>query len=149
MATNKTTRTTNSVTDFINSVADETKRDDSFHIIEIMKNLTGFEPYMFGPTIIGFGNYHYKYESGHEGDAPLAGFSPRKDAIVLYFAPIFNRREELLKKFGKHKAGKSCIYIKKLADVDMDILKKMIVGSIKQTKSAPNLNYMDKKAGTT
>ena len=92
---------------------------------------------MWGPTIIGFGNYHYKYESGHEGDAPLAGFSPRKDAIVLYFAPTFNRREELLQKFGKYKAGKSCIYIKKLADVDMEILKKMIVGSIKTHKEFP------------
>jgi len=131
MAKNKTTETSKSVTDFIDAVADETKRDDSFRIIEIMKRATGFEPKMWGPTIVGFGTCHYKYASGHEGDMPLVGFSPRKPAIVLYLASNFEKKEQLLKKFGKHKTGKGCIYIKKLEDVNIDIFKEMITASLK------------------
>ena len=130
MAANKTTETEVSVTDFINAVADETKRNDSFQIIELMKNQTGFEPKMWGPSIVGFGSYHYKYESGHEGDAPLVAFSPRKSEFSLYIAN-FDGKEELLKKFGKHKTAKACVYIKKVEDINIDILKKMITGSIK------------------
>src|SRR6187551_3067204 len=103
MAQNKTTETNISVTEFVNKVENEVKRDDSFKLIEIFKSTTGFEPKMWGPTIIGFGNYHYKYESGHEGDAPLAGFSPRKDSLVLYFAAEYKDREVLLSKLGKYK----------------------------------------------
>jgi len=130
MATNKTTETENSVTDFIDQVADETKRKDSFEIIKIMEEATGLPAKMWGPAIVGFGSYHYKYESGREGDAPLVGFSPRKDAISLYFSD-FEQRENLLAKFGKHKSAKACVYIKKLVDVDVKVLKEMIKKSVK------------------
>jgi hypothetical protein len=135
MAKNKTTETEVSVKDFIDRVEDETKRDDSYRIIKMMKEATGFEPKMWGPSIIGFGSYHYKYASGHEGDAPLIGFSPRKPQIVLYFSQDFENREKLLKEFGKHKSSKGCVYIKKLEDVDEGILKKMIALSVKHTKA--------------
>ena len=135
MAKNKTTETIKSVADFINTVADETKRKDSFAIIEIMQKTSGFEPKMWGQSIIGFGSYHYKYESGHEGDICLIGFSPRSTAIVLYLG-AFEEREALLKKFGKHKTGKGCIYVKKLSDVDTTILKQMVVNSLKSYKKS-------------
>jgi len=135
MAKNKTTETENNVEDFISSfVDDETKRKDSFELIKIMQEVTGFEPKMWGPSIIGFGSYHYKYASGHEGDAPLAAFSPRKAAISLYVYSPSDEKEELLSKLGKHKASKGCLYVKKLADIDAEILKKMISLSIENTK---------------
>ena len=133
MAKNKTTETESSVTDFINNFVDnEAKRNDAFELIEIMNKVTGFEPKMWGPSIIGFGSYHYKYASGHEGDAPLVGFSPRKTAISLYIYFSTENKEELLSKFGKHKAAKGCIYINKLADIDIEILKIMIAASVKE-----------------
>ena len=135
MAQNKTIPTKDSVTTFINTLEDEKKRSDSFAIIEIYKALTGFEPVMWGPAIVGFGSYHYKYESGREGDAPLSGFSPRKDAFALYFSSSFEGRAELLQKLGKHKAAKACVYIKKLEDINIDILKKMIVLSEKSIRA--------------
>ncbi|HRH67773.1 MAG TPA: DUF1801 domain-containing protein [Bacteroidia bacterium] len=131
----KTVETTNSVSDFINSVSDPVKRADSFRIVEIMKQQSGFEPKMWGPAIIGFGSYHYKYESGHEGDAPLAGFSPRKQAIALYFGLSADERSKLLKIFGKHKMSKACIYIKRLDDVSIPVLKKMTAYSVKRMKN--------------
>jgi hypothetical protein len=134
MAKNKTTETNRSVTEFVGNVENEVKRNDSFALIEIFKSITGSEPKMWGPTIIGFGNYHYKYESGHEGDAPLAGFSPRKDSLVLYFASEYKDREVLLSKLGKHKSSKACVYVKKLSDIDLVILKRMIVNSMTYTK---------------
>jgi hypothetical protein len=94
-----------------------------------MSGITGFKPYMWGPSIIGFGNYHYKYQSGHEGDAPLAGFSPRKNAITIYMASKFPERDELLKQLGKYKLTVACIYIKTLDDINISILKKMISAS--------------------
>ncbi len=133
MAKNKTTETEMSVIDFINTfVEDEAKRNDAFELLKIMQNVTGFEPKMWGPSIIGFGSYHYKYSSGHEGDAPLVGFSPRKAAISLYIYLSDDKKEELLSKFGKHKAAKGCIYIKKLTDIDLEILKIMISTSVKE-----------------
>lgn len=132
MAKNKTTETESSVVDFINTTDDETKRNDAFELVKIMQKATGFEPKMWGPSIIGFGSYHYKYASGHEGDAPLAGFSPRKAAISLYLYLPDEIREKLLSEFGKHKSAKGCIYIKKLADIDVEILKKMISTSINE-----------------
>jgi hypothetical protein len=130
MAKNKTTETNCSVTEFINKVENEVKRSDSFTLIEILKSITGFEPKMWGPTIIGFGSYHYKYESGHEGDAPLAGFSPRKDSLVLYFASEYENREVLLSQLGKHKSSKACVYVKKLGDIDIKVLERMIINSM-------------------
>jgi len=130
MAKNKTTATKASVNDFINSVADLTKRNDSYQIIELISKQTGFEPTLWGPNIIGFGSYHYKYESGHEGDAPMAAFSPRAQAIVFYLAAEAEGREEMLAKLGKHKTGKACIYVKKLADIDTDVLKSLAQESV-------------------
>lgn len=134
MPKNKTLWTEKSVTDFINDIPDENKRKDSLLLVDIFKKETGFEPKMWGPTIIGFGSYHYKYESGHEGDAPIAGFSPRKAAISLYVTCDAASKIKLLKKFGKHTTGKGCIYFKKLADINIDVLKKMIKGAIEETE---------------
>ncbi len=134
MSKNKTTETQASVTDFINAVENEVKRNDAFELLKIIQETTGFEPKMWGPSIIGFGSYHYKYESGHEGDAPLAGFSPRKTAMTVYFYLPEDEREELLTKLGKHTSSKACIYIKKLADIDIEILKKIILLSIAYTQ---------------
>jgi hypothetical protein len=134
MAKNKTTKTEQNVYDFIKGVESETKRDDSRRLIDIMTQLTGEKPYMYGPSIVGFGNYHYKYATGREGDAPLAGFSPRKDAIALYVAPDFPEKEKLVEKLGKCKVAVSCIYVKKLDDIDEAVLKKMITASMKHVR---------------
>lgn len=131
MAKNKTTETNISVTDFINAVKDETKRKDSFNLVALIKKQTGLEPKMWGPSIVGFGSYHYKYESGHEGDSPLIGFSPRAAAITLYLSGHFEKREELLEKLGKHKTDKACIYVKKFEDINIETLQKMITNHIK------------------
>ena len=129
MAKNKTTENSASVTKFINTVTDETKRRDSFRIIEIIENLTGIKAKMWGPAIVGFGTFHYKYESGREGDSPFIAFSPRVNGITLYLDTSFPKREALLKKFGKHTTSKACIYIKKLEDINIDIFKEMVVKS--------------------
>jgi hypothetical protein len=134
MAKTKTTQTDRSVKDFISEVDNETKRDDSYQLIELFKELTGFEPKMWGPSIVGFGSYHYKYASGHEGDAPLAGFSPRKDALVIYLATDFNKKKELLQELGKHKASVACLYVKKLEDIKLPVLKKLITNSMAHIK---------------
>ncbi|HVM89926.1 MAG TPA: DUF1801 domain-containing protein [Puia sp.] len=134
-AQNKTVETSEDVAKFLNSIIDETKRKDCFTIAEIMKKKSGFEPKMWGSAIVGFGSYHYKYESGREGDAPLVAFSPRKAEISLYLSSGFEKREELLKKFGKHKSAKACIYIKSLEGIDMTILEKMITNSVKHVKA--------------
>ncbi|PKP16908.1 MAG: hypothetical protein CVU07_05385 [Bacteroidetes bacterium HGW-Bacteroidetes-23] len=131
MAKTKTAETEVKVTDFIHSFVDnDQKKEDSFRLIELMKEWSGFEAKMWGPSIIGFGSYHYKYASGHEGDAPLIAFSPRKAAFSLY---VFSAREDnkhLLDNLGKFKITKGCIYIKKLADIDISILEKMCLDSI-------------------
>jgi hypothetical protein len=126
MAKNKTIETTASVTDFISTIEDETKRGDCLKIAELTTEVTGLEAKMWGPAIIGFGSYHYRYKSGHEGDAPLIGFSPRKNAITLYMGTKFPHRDELLNDLGKHKVGGGCIYVKKLKDINIEVLKKMI-----------------------
>ena len=128
---NKTTETTASVNGFIDAVDDETKRDDSRRLVKLMKALTGHEAKMWGPSIVGFGSYHYKYASGREGDAPLVGFSPRKNEISIYLNTDFPDKEKLLQQFGKHRAGAGCIYVKKLADIDEAILGKLISASVK------------------
>lgn len=138
MATkNKTTETKSSVSAFINKVPDATKRKDSNDIIKLMSDVTGLEPKMWGPSIIGFGSYHYKYESGREGDMPMVAFSPRSTAIVFYLSANFENREELLKKLGPHKTGKGCLYVKKLSDIDTATLKKMIQNSFKRMRLSP------------
>jgi len=135
MAKNKTTETEKSVIDFINEFADsEQKRIDSLELLNIMQRVSGYEPKMWGPSIIGFGNYHYKYESGHEGDAPLIGFSPRKAAISLYIFTGLSEQMYLLDNFGKFKMGKACIYIKKLSDIDTKKLELIVNETIKYLK---------------
>jgi len=119
---------------FINSVDNEKRRKDALVVLEIMKEVTREKPVMWGPSIIGFGSYHYKYGSGREGDMPLAGFSPRKQSLVLYIMSGFERGKELMEKLGKYKTGKSCLYVNKLEDIDMEILKKLIAGSVKYMK---------------
>jgi Domain of unknown function (DU1801) len=134
MATQKTTETKASVSDFINQISDEVKRNDAFRLVEIFQNQTNLEPKMWGPSIIGFGSYHYKYASGHEGDAPLVAFSPRATAISLYLHLPPDQREELLQKLGKTKSAQSCIYVKKLADINIDVLNELIKVSVKSIK---------------
>ncbi len=132
MAQTKTTYTGKDVADFINSyVENEQKKTDSFRLIELMQDWSDSEPKMWGPTIVGFGNYHYKYASGHEGDAPVLGFSPRKAAFSLYIYSDTDRSKELLTNFGKFKMAKACIYVKKLADINEDVLKELCLESMK------------------
>lgn len=131
MAKIKTKPTNASVTDFINKVENEQKRQDSLKLIEIMKAISGEDPYMFGTSIVGFGSYHYKYKSGHEGEAPLIGFSPRKAAISLYVFTGLDTHKHLLDDLGKYTMGKACIYIKKLEDIDEQALVKVMKQTIK------------------
>jgi hypothetical protein len=135
MAKNKTARTTKSVTDFINAIKDETKRNDSFRLVEIIKKQTGLKPTMWGSSIVGLGSYHYKYESGREGDSPLVAFSPRANAIALYLSGNFAQRERLLQKLGEHKTDKGCIWIRKLDDINIDVFEKLIANHIKHIQS--------------
>lgn len=132
----KTKETDNSVIEFIETVESQKKREDAYKLLDIFAETSGYEAKMWGPSIIGFGSYHYKYASGHEGDAPLVGFSPRKAKTSLYFATGDTEREELLKEFGKHTSGKACVYINKIADIDVEVLKKLIKQSIKFLKEA-------------
>lgn len=134
MAKTKTTYTGASVTDFIREFADsEQKKADSFRLIELMREWSGWEPKMWGPTIIGFGNYHYKYASGHEGDAPVLGFSPRKSAISLYVYSPTEKSDAILPNLGPFKMGKACIYIKKLDDISLAVLKELCLECITYT----------------
>lgn len=126
----KTKPTDHSVVEFIENVDHVKKREDAYRLLDLFTETTGYEATMWGPSIIGFGSYHYKYESGHEGDAPLAGFSPRKAKISLYFAPDDPERERLLAKLGKHTTGKSCVYVNKLDDVDTDVVRELILTSM-------------------
>ncbi|NRA91079.1 MAG: DUF1801 domain-containing protein [Psychroserpens sp.] len=131
MAKNKTTETDVDVFDFIESYVDkDQKKIDSHKLIELMSEWTGEAPKMWGPTIIGFGSYHYKYASGHEGDSPMIGFSPRKAQFSLYVYSKTKKSDELLKSFGKFKMGKSCIYIKTLEDIDIKALEGLCKESI-------------------
>jgi len=123
-----------SVVDFLSSVADEQKQKDSFEILKIMKKITGEEPKMWGSSIVGLGSYHYKGASGREGDWMQIGFSPRKQNITLYIIPGFERYEGLMKKLGKYTTGKSCLYVKRLSDVDVAVLKELITESLKVMK---------------
>ena len=130
MANLKTKQTEDSVTAFLNKVEDEQKRRDCFAIIEMMQQATGLPPKMWGTSIIGFGSYHYKYESGHEGDMCLIGFSPRKQNIALYIPGGIHKYDDLLKKLGKHKTGKGCLYINSLDKVDVEVLNSIIIKSL-------------------
>jgi hypothetical protein len=132
MAKTKTTYTGQDVHDFLNSyVENDQKKADSLQLIKLIQEWSGWEAKMWGPSIIGFGNYHYKYASGHEGDAPVLGFSPRKAALTLYVYSDTEKSKSLLLELGKFKMSKACIYIKKPADIDTNILKELCIESIK------------------
>ncbi|MCI0440394.1 MAG: DUF1801 domain-containing protein [Chloroflexi bacterium] len=130
MAELKTKPNEQSVEDFLNSVADDKKRRDSFALLELMKEVTKAEAKMWGPSIVGFGSYHYRYASGREGDWFLTGFSPRKQNLTLYIMAGFDQYDGLLKSLGKYKTGKACLYVNKLDDVDIPTLKKLIALSV-------------------
>ncbi|MFZ1693968.1 MAG: DUF1801 domain-containing protein [Flavobacteriales bacterium] len=132
---NKTIATTASVSAFIDKHPQEEMRDDSRVLMAMMHELTGEEPYMYGPSIVGFGTYHYTYASGHSGSAPLAAFSPRKTELVFYLGEAA-QDEATLAKLGKHKATKGCVYVKRLADIDVKVLKALVKKSIAATRKA-------------
>ena len=131
MAENKTQATGASVTAFINAIDDKQKRADARRVAAMMRKATGKRAKMWGPSIVGYGTYHYKYASGREGDFLMTGFSPRKQALTVYVIPGFEHFETLMKKLGKYKTGKSCLYIKRLSDVDEKILEQLINRSVK------------------
>jgi len=135
MAELKTKLNDVSVVKFINSIKDESNRNDCFVIMKLMQKITKSEPKMWGSSIVGFGNYHYKYASGREGDWFLTGFSPRKQNLTLYIIAGFDHYDELMTKLGKYKTSKSCLYIKSLKDIDQKVLKEMITLSVKKMKS--------------
>ncbi len=130
MAELKTRQTDQSVIAFLNGINDEKKRRDSFTILELMQQITGSEPKMWGSSIIGFGNYHYKYASGREGDWFLTGFSPRAQNITVYIMSGFPQYQELMDRLGKFKTGKACLYIKKIEDIDMNTLRDLVQRSV-------------------
>lgn len=131
MATeNKTKVTDASVEAFLNSVENETRRQDGYTLLNLMQEITGKPAVMWGDTMIGFGQYHYRYASGREGDSFITGFSPRKQQLTVYIVAGLDRFPEHLKKLGKHKASVSCLYLNKLSDVDIDVLREMIVQSV-------------------
>ena len=134
MAENKTIKTGASAADFIAAVENKRRREDGFALLEMMREITGLEPEMWGPSIVGFGDCHYKYESGREGDMFLIGFSPRKRSLSLYIMGDFAERDNLLGRLGKHRQSVSCLYINKLADVDMDILRELARRSYESAK---------------
>lgn len=131
----KTQVTEASVTDFLNTVADDTRRTDCFAVAKLMQKITGKKPKMWGGAIVGFDQYHYRYESGHEGDMCMIGFSPRANALTLYVLHDIPQREALLARLGKHKTGKGCLYINKLADIDLKVLETLIRTSYQWIKA--------------
>ena len=141
MAELKTKQTDENVEDFLNSISDEKKRQDSFKILELMKEVTGAEPRMWGTSIVGLGSYHYKYASGREADWFVTGFSPRKQNLTLYIMSGFDRYDELMRRLGKHTTGKSCLYIKKVEDIDLSTLKELVKESVEHMyKTNPQEN---------
>jgi hypothetical protein len=134
MAEQKTKPSEKSVEEFLDNIDDEEARDDCYSLLKMMKKITRAEPKLWGGSIVGFGQYYYKYASGHEGDSCLTGFSPRKQAISVYLMPGFEGHSKLLEKLGKYKAGKGCLYIKKLKDVDSNVMEELIRESVSWLK---------------
>lgn len=135
MAENKTKPTTSSVGAYIDTLTDSTRRSDAKALVRLMQEASGEKPKMWGPSIIGFGSYHYKYDSGREGDMPVIGFSPRKAANVLYGTLGSSKADALLAKLGKHTTGKGCLYIKKLADVNTPVLEALLRNALAQKRA--------------
>lgn len=136
MAKLKTQPHNASVEDFLTRVENEPRKKDAFEVLELMKRVTGEEPVMWGASIIGFGSYHYKYASGREGDWLAAGFSPRKQALTLYITSGFDEHDDLLTRLGRHRTGKSCLYVKRLTDIDMDVLAELVRLSVKSVSAS-------------
>lgn len=134
MAENKTKATDADVLEFLNSVTDERKRQDALAVMELMQEVTGEKPTMWGSSIVGFGSYHYKYASGREGDSCLTGFSPRKQNLVLYIMGGFEQYDALMAKLGKHTTGSACLYIKRLSDLDLGVLRELVAESVEYMK---------------
>ena len=132
----KTQPNDKSVDSFLNTIEDNSKKEDAFKLLNLMKSATHEEPRMWGDSIIGFGAYHYKYESGREGDWFITGFSPRKNNFSVYIMPGFSRYDDLMKDLGKHKTGKSCLYINRLSEINSDVLRNLI---------SESFTYMKKK----
>jgi len=135
MAEPKTKQTKASVSAFLNAIPEEGKRKDSKAIAKMMQKVSGEKPYMWGTSIVGFGKFHYKYASGHEGDTCIVGFSPRKQNLTLYLYPGFHAEEKLLSKLGKFKLGKGCLYINKLSDVDTTVLEDLVAQAVRKMKT--------------
>lgn len=135
MAELKTQKTGASVTDFINGIADDARRKDCRTVLKLMRDATGARPRMWGSSIVGFGDWRYKYASGREGDWFLTGFSPRKDSLTLYLMPGLHAHGKRLQSLGKHTTGKSCLYIKRLSDVDPAVLKQLIADGVKAART--------------
>jgi hypothetical protein len=134
MAELKTKATEASVEKFLSSIPDEKKRKDAFEILELMQEVTKEVPKMWGDSIVGFGSYHYKYASGHEGDACLTGFSPRKQDLTIYINTGFDAHKDLMEQLGKYRTGKVCLYVKKLEDIKLPVLKKLVKASFAKMK---------------
>lgn len=134
MGGNKTVQSLGDVSAFLNSVEDPKRRADADSVIAIMQGITGWKPAMWGTSIIGFGSYDYKYESGRTGSSMVVGLSPRKAALTLYIMPGFSAYDEMLAKLGSHKTGKSCLYIKRLSDIDLDVLRALVKASVETMK---------------
>ncbi len=134
MAELKTQQNDRDVVEFLNGVENEQRKSDSFELLDLFRQLTSEEPKMWGDSLIGFGKYHYKYASGQEGDWPLTGFSPRKQNLTLYIMPGFKHYDNIMQNLGKYKTGASCLYVKKLSDIDSALLKELIVKSVHDMK---------------
>jgi hypothetical protein len=134
MAEAKTKPTGEKFEDFLKRIPDAERREDCFAIAKMMEEITGEKPKMWGPSIVGFGSYHYKYASGREGDWPVTGFSPRKKDLTVYIMMGFEKHDEMMRQLGRHSTGKSCLYIKRLSDLHVPTLKKLIKTSVKQLR---------------
>jgi hypothetical protein len=134
MPEQKTSPNQQSVATFLDGVPDEQKRRDCYTIVEIMHRVTGEEPTMWGPSMVGFGSYHYIYPSGHSGDSFISGFSPRKQNLTLYIQGGFDQYDDLLSRLGKHSTGKACLYVKRLGDIDMTVLEELITRSVEHMR---------------
>jgi len=139
MAENKTQRNDGDVLAYLESVSNKRRREDSLALLKIMEEVTGEPAEMWGTSIVGFGSYHYRYESGREGDMMLTGFAPRKASLSLYIMGGHERYDELMARLGKHRTGSSCVYINKLADVDLDVLRELINESVEYMRSANHI----------
>jgi hypothetical protein len=135
MSEAKTKKSDTSVTGFLDAVENETRRTDAQALLNMMREVTGDKPSMWGPSIVGFGSYHFTYASGREGDWPVVGFSPRKRNLSLYIMDGFDEYEGLLAKLGKHTTGKACLYINKLADVDLAVLRELVAKSVEYMRT--------------